>query len=444
MRILVIGSGGREYALVWKIAQSKSVGKIFCAPGNGGISGKAQRVDIRADSIPQLLGFAEREKIDLTVVGPEVPLALGIVDEFRLHKLKIFGPEKNAARLEASKIFAKELMAKYGVPTASFEIFEDEQAAKKYIHKRGVPCVIKADGLAQGKGVVVAKTTQEAEAAIDSIMAKRIFGEAGNKVIIEDCLIGQEASILVFTDSKEIIPLASSQDHKRVFDGDLGPNTGGMGAYSPAPIVTEALFKEILDKVIYRTIKGLAKEGITYRGVLYAGIMLTEDGPKTLEFNVRFGDPETQAILPRLKSDLPQILLAASEDRLDRIVKSGGLEWDKRACVCVVCAAGGYPGEYEKGKEIYGLDEAEKIEDVAIFHAGTKKSTVHSSQFAGRYFTNGGRVLGVTGLGDNIKQAIDKAYQAVEKIKFEGMHFRKDIGMKAMTNDKIKNTKYQN
>jgi len=439
MRILVIGSGGREHALVWKIAQSKLAGKIFCATGNGGISKLAECIDIKADDIQGLIEFTRKEKIDLTVVGPEAPLAQGIVDEFAHNKFKIFGPTKSAAQLEASKVFAKELMAKYNVPTADFKIFSAEggsayggdiHAAYKYIDEIGAPCVVKADGLAQGKGVIIAKTVDEAKQAIKSIMEDKIFGSSGNKIIIEDCLEGEEASIIVITDSKNVIPLASSQDHKRIFDGDSGPNTGGMGAYSPAPAVTQELFKEILDKVIYRTIDGLAKQGIEYRGVLYAGIMITKDGPKTLEFNVRFGDPETQVILPRLKSDLLEIMLATSEGKLSRY-KS--LEWDNRACVCVVCASGGYPGAYDKGKEISGLDEAAKMKDVVVFHAGTKRSPVASRQSPVKYFTNGGRVLGVTGLGDTIKEAIDKTYLAVGKIHFEGMHYRRDIGYRAIT-----------
>ena len=370
MRILVIGSGGREHALVWKISQSKLVDKIFCAPGNGGISQLAECIDIKSEDIDKLLDFARKEKIDLTIVGPEMPLSLGIVNEFSQNRLKIFGPNKNAAQLEASKVFAKQLMAKYNVPTADFKIFDNPDAAKKYIESKDAPCVVKADGLASGKGVVVAKTVEEAQQAVTSMMQQRIFGDAANKVIIEECLTGQEASILVITDAKEIIALVSSQDHKRVFDQDKGPNTGGMGAYSPAPVVTPQLFKEILEKIVYRTIDGLAKEGIDYIGVLYAGVMITNQGPKTLEFNVRFGDPETQAILPRLKSDLVEVMLAAGEEKLSRVRT---LEWDNRACVCVVCAAGGYPGEYEKEKEISGLDEVAKMQDEIVFHAGTKK-----------------------------------------------------------------------
>jgi phosphoribosylamine--glycine ligase len=422
MRILVIGSGGREHALVWKIAQSKLADKIFCAPGNGGIAGIVECLDIKAEDIPKLLEFARKEKIDLTVVGPEAPLASGIVDEFRNYGLKIFGPVRKAAQLEASKVFAKELMAKYKVPTAAFRIFQDVQGAHKYIDKIGAPCVIKADGLAAGKGVIVAKSADDAKQAVSAMMQEKIFGDAGNKIIIEECLEGQEASIVVITDSKEVIALVSSQDHKRVFDNDQGPNTGGMGAYSPAPVVTSALFKEILDKIVYRTIDGLVKEGIDYQGVLYAGVMLTGQGPKALEFNVRFGDPETQAILPRLKSDLVETMLAASDGKLSRV---RNLEWEPLACVCVVCASGGYPGNYEKGKEIFGLQEAAKLPGIVVFHAGTQLKN-------NKIVTSGGRVLGVTGLGNTIAEAIDKTYQAVEKINFQGMHYRRDIGKKAV------------
>ena len=430
MRILVVGGGGREHALVWKIAQSKLVDKIFCAPGNGGISQQAECVDIKAEDNIHLLDFVRKEKIDFTVVGPESPLATGIVDEFRNYKLKVFGPQKKAAQLEASKVFAKELMAKYKVPTADFKIFSSADEAKRYVERTGAPCVVKADGLAQGKGVVVAQTIDEANRAIDSMMQEKVFGDAGNKVIIEECLEGQEASILVFTDSKEVIPLASSQDHKRIFDQDKGPNTGGMGAYSPAAVVTPEIFSGILKNIVNKTIAGLAKEGIEYQGVLYTGVMLTEKGPKVLEFNVRFGDPESQAILPRLKSDLVEVMLAVSEQKLSRIKK---LDWDNRACVCVVCASGGYPGDYEKGREIFGLEEADKLRDIAVFHAGTTKSLGHQvTKSPVKYFTNGGRVLGVTGLGNTIKEAIEKTYQAVEKIHFEGMHYRRDIGGKAI------------
>jgi len=429
MKILVIGSGGREHALVWKLAQSKLAEKIFCAPGNGGIADIAECLDIKADDVGALLDFSRREKIDLTVAGPEAPLVAGIADEFAAYHLSIFAPSRRAAQLEASKVFAKELMAKYGVPTADFMVFDNSSAAKKYIEKRSAPCVVKADGLAQGKGVVVAQSVEEAQGAVVAMMEEKIFGEAGKRVIIEDCLEGQEASILVFTDSKTVIPLASSQDHKRIFDYDQGPNTGGMGAYSPAPLVSQELWQEILNKIIYRTISGLAKEGIEYCGVLYAGIMVTKDGPKTLEFNVRFGDPETQAILPRLKSDLVEMMLANAGGKLARFKN---FEWDNRSCVSVVAVSGGYPGNYEKGKEIFGLNEASKIPDTVVFHAGTKKISGCCGSCGASYLTSGGRVLGITGLGSTIKEAIAKTYQAVARISFEGMHYRKDIGQKAL------------
>ena len=425
MKILVVGSGGREHALVWKIAQSSLVKKIFCAPGNAGIGQIAECVDIKADDIVGLMEFARKEKIGLTVVGPEGALAAGIADEFSKVGLKVFGPREKAARLEASKVFSKRLMKKYGVPTAAFEVFDNPDKARAYIEKIGAPCVVKADGLAAGKGVVVAKTVDEAQQAVISMMQKKIFGEAGNTVIVEECLVGEEASVLVITDSKTVIPLASAQDHKRIFDNDQGPNTGGMGAYSPAPLVTGECAKEILEKIIFRTVDGLAKEGIVYQGVLYAGVMVTKDGPKTLEFNVRFGDPETQAILPRIESDIVEVMLAAVNGTLNKFERAGGLRWDSGACVSIVCAAKGYPGDYEKGKEITGLSEAAQLENTIVFHAGTKlqgKTIV----------TSGGRVLGVTGIGASIQEAIDTAYRGVRKIHFEGMQFRSDIGARAL------------
>lgn len=429
MRILVIGSGGREHALVWKIAQSKLVNKIFCAPGNGGIESLAECLEIKADDTPRLLDFAVKEKIDLTVVGPEAPLAEGIVDEFQKSRLRIFGPTRNAARLESSKVFAKELMSKYRVPTANFQIFDSPEEATKYVNQRASPCVVKAEGLAAGKGVVICQTKEEAEQAINSIMKDRVFGEAGKRVVVEDCLEGQEASIIVFTDSKEVIPLASSQDHKRVYDFDQGANTGGMGAYSPAPIVTEELNQQILETIVHPVIKGLSNEGITYKGILYVGIMITSDGPKVLEFNVRFGDPETQVMLPRLNSDLVEAMLATAEERLSQLKNSGGLNWDRRSCVCVVCASGGYPGKYEKGKEIVGLEKVKILPDIVVFHAGTKSLIANGKS---HIVTNGGRVLGVTGLGNTIKQAIEQTYEAVKMIHFDGMHYRKDIAQKAL------------
>ncbi|MCM8786713.1 MAG: phosphoribosylamine--glycine ligase [Candidatus Omnitrophica bacterium] len=429
MRVLVVGSGGREHALVWKIAQSKLVDKIFCAPGNGGIAKLAECVEISTEDIEGLMNFAKKEKIDLTVVGPEAPLAKGIVDEFENYKLKIFGPNKEAAQIEASKIFAKQLMKKYDIPTADFEIFDSSSAAKKYVEKKGIPCVIKADGLAGGKGVIVAKTFKEAQDAISVMMEDKIFGKAAERIIIEDYLEGQEASIIVITDSKKVIPFLTSQDHKRIFDDDKGANTGGMGAYSPTPIITRELFDEILKKIIYKIINALAKEGFLYKGALYAGIILTKDGPKVLEFNARFGDPEIQVILPLLNSDLFEAMLAVAYNNLSKFLNYGILQWDKRTCVCVVCAARGYPGNYEKDKEIFGLDEVSKMKDIFVFHAGTK---IKKEAGKIKYLTNGGRVLGITGLGINLKDAIDKTYEAVKKIHFEGMHYRKDIGQKAL------------
>lgn len=421
MKILVIGSGGREHTLVWKIAQSKKVKEIFAAPGNAGIGQLAKCVDINISDINRLIDFAKDRKIDLTVVGPEAPLAKGIVDEFEKENLRIFGPQALVARLEASKVFAKQIMIKSGVPTAACEIFDNSEQAKEYIRNKEMPIVVKADGLAQGKGVIVAKTQQEALDAITSIMEHKIFGDAGNKVIIEECLVGEEASILVVCDGKNFIPLASSQDHKRIFDNDEGPNTGGMGAYSPAPIITNKLMKEVLDKVIKPIVNEMSKIGCPYKGVLYAGIMITKEGLKVLEFNVRFGDPETQVILPRLRSDLVEVMQAVIDGKLDKIK----LVWTKDSCVCVVLSSDGYPGKYEKGKEITGFVEFKDRKDAMVFHAGTKLVD-------GRILTNGGRVLGVAALGKDIKEAIEKSYQAVEKIKFEGVHFRRDIGARAL------------
>ncbi|MDD5423202.1 MAG: phosphoribosylamine--glycine ligase, partial [Candidatus Omnitrophica bacterium] len=369
MRVLVVGSGGREHALCWKIAQSLQCAKLYCAPGSGGISEVAECVNIKVDDIDALLKFAKDKHIDLTVVGPEAPLVKGIVDAFKKEGLKIFGPSKDLAALEGSKVFAKELMKKLGVPTADFRVFSKFDEALKYVTEvKEPPVVIKADGLAAGKGVMVCGTIEEARFALKSIMVDRAFGASGDRVIVEDCLVGEEASIIVISDGKNIVPLASSQDHKRAFNGDRGSNTGGMGAYSPAPVITDELFKKILDTVIYPVINGLSKEGKPYVGALYAGIMLTKSGPYVLEFNARFGDPETQAIMPRLKSDLL--------DALDKAVTGdlGGykMEWDPRPCVSVVMASGGYPGSYDKGIEIRGLNEAGKLKDVAVFHAGTK------------------------------------------------------------------------
>jgi len=421
MKILVIGSGGREHAIVWKLSQSRIADKIYCAPGNGGIKEIAELVDIKADDTQGLLDFAKKNNIDLTVVGPEMPLVKGIVDIFNKNGLRIFGPLKELAMLEGSKVFAKTVMTRFKVPTAGFKVFDNPDSAKKYIKERGAPIVVKADGLAAGKGVIIAKTIKEAEQAIDSIMVARIFGESGDKIILEDCLEGEEASLLIFTDGKTIVPLESSQDHKRIFDNDKGPNTGGMGAYSPAPVVSKKILDEAIERVFRPVIGGLAKQGKVYKGVLYAGLMITKNGIMVLEFNVRFGDPETQAILPRLKSDLVEIILACIDGTLDKI----DVKWDNASCISVVCASKGYPDEYEKDKEILGLEEARKIKDIVIFHAGTKNEN-------GRILTSGGRVLGVTSLGRDIKSAKENAYKAIEEIRFEGMQYRKDIGDRAI------------
>ncbi|MFA4905070.1 MAG: phosphoribosylamine--glycine ligase [Candidatus Margulisiibacteriota bacterium] len=418
MNILVIGSGGREHALCWKLAQSPKVSKIFCAPGNAGTAQVAENVEIKAEDLPGLLKFAKVNKIDITVVGPEVPLVLGIVDLFESQGLPIFGPSKAAAQLEGSKIFAKELMKKYKIPTADFASFTDPTEAKKYAKKLGAPVVIKADGLAAGKGVIIAETISAAEQAVDGM---KDFGAAGTRIVVEEFLEGEEASILCFTDGKTIVPMASAQDHKRVNDNDEGPNTGGMGAYSPTPIVTAKLLEKVQREILVPTIKGMEAESIPYKGVLYVGIMVTKNGPKVLEYNARFGDPETQCILPRLKTDLVEILFSIVDSRLSTI----SIEWDPRPAVCVVMASGGYPGSYKKGIEIKGLNEARQLEDVIIFHAGTLEKE-------GQVMTAGGRVLGVVGLGESIRHAIDRTYLAVKMIDFKDMHYRKDIGRKAL------------
>ena len=421
MEVLVIGSGGREHALVWKLAQSPKVTKIYCAPGNPGTAQVAENVNIAAEDIFGLKDFALNNKIDLTIVGPEAPLILGIIDEFESHGLKIFGPSKQAALIEGSKVFAKRLMKKYGIPTADFLTFTDEAEAKKFIKKAGAPVVIKADGLAAGKGVIVCQTEAEAMRAVERILIEKEFGDAGNEIIIEECLVGEEASIFCFTDGKTIIPLASAQDHKRVNDNDEGQNTGGMGAYSPAPIITDNLMLQIDREILKPTISGMEAEGCPYKGILYVGIMVTKDGPKVLEYNARFGDPETQCILPRLRTDLLEII----EKTIHCSLSTVHLEWDSRPAVCVVIVSGGYPGHYKKGYEIEGLDKARDLDDVIVFHAGT-------SEKDGKILTNGGRVLGVVGLGETIRHAIDRSYMAVKLINFKDMHYRRDIGRRAL------------
>lgn len=421
MKVLVVGGGGREHALVWKIAQSPKVSRLYCAPGNAGISKEATLVPIKANDLNGILDFALKERIDLTVVGPEEPLTKGIVDLFESNRLPIFGSNKKAAEIEGSKAFAKEMMKKYHIPTASYEIFSNREEAIEYVHKQGAPIVIKADGLAAGKGVIICKTVEQAIQSIDRIMLEKVFGEAGNRVVVEEYLNGEEASYIAFTDGKTILPLASSQDHKPVFDEDKGPNTGGMGAYSPAPVVTEEVNEKIIEKILRPIIKGMAEEGRPYKGVLYAGLMIHESQLKVLEFNARFGDPETQPALVRMKNDIVPILEACINGTLSQYK----IEWDPRASVCVVMSSKGYPGDYERGKVIEGLEEVSKIEDIFIFHAGTEIK-------GGKVVTSGGRVLGVTGLGKDIPEAIERTYQAVKKISWEGVHYRTDIGKKAL------------
>jgi phosphoribosylamine---glycine ligase len=421
MKVLVVGSGGREHALAWKISQSPWVEQVFCAPGNGGIARRATCVDIAADDLEALARFCTDTKIDLTVVGPEMPLCLGITDLFQKQGLKIFGPSKAAAQIEGSKAFAKDLMQKYGIPAAEYRVFTKHDEAVAYIKKQGAPIVAKADGLAAGKGVFVAATVEEAISALNAIMLRRVFGEAGDRVVIEERLEGEEASFIAFSDGEAVLPLASSQDHKPIYDNDQGPNTGGMGAYSPAPVVTPQVHERIMQEIMIPTIKALAAEGIPYCGVLYAGLMIKDGVPKALEFNCRLGDPETQPIFMRMKGDLIPVMEACLEGTLAR----REIAWDPRMALCVVMASQGYPGSYEKGKLIHGLEKVEQMPGVYCFHAGTAIKD-------GQYLTAGGRVLGVTGLGKGITQAREVTYQAVSEITWEGVHYRQDIGKKAL------------
>ncbi len=420
MKILVIGSGGREHALVWKIAQSPKVEKIYCAPGNGGIAALAECVPIGSEEIDKLLDFAREKKIDLTVTGPEAPLTLGIVDRFEEAGLSIFGPRKEAAILEGSKQFTKDFLKRHNIPTAAYGSFQDPQAAIDYIRKQGAPIVVKADGLAAGKGVFVAQDVDEAVAAVRTVMEEKKFGNAGTTVVVEDCLVGEEASFMVFSDGKTVVPMVSSQDHKQAYDGDAGPNTGGMGAYSPAPVI-QGRTSEIMEKIMIPTIRGMAEEGRLFKGVLYAGLMMTEAGPQVLEFNVRFGDPEAQPILFRLETDLIEIMEATRENRLHEC----RIEWSEDAAVCVVLASGGYPGAYEKGKVITGLSDFPASPDLVVFHGGTQKVDQ-------KILTAGGRVLGITASGQDLATALGRAYDAVHRIDFPGKHFRTDIGQKGL------------
>ena len=417
MKIMVVGSGGREHALVWKLHSSSLVHKMYAAPGNAGISELAECVEISSEDLAGLADFAERNSVDLTVVGPELPLTLGIVDEFEKRGVRIFGPTKAAAMIEGSKVFAKEFMKKYHIPAASFKIFEKPDEATDFVKSSDMPLVIKADGLAAGKGAFIIEDVDSGISAVQKIMVERVFKDAGNKVVIEDFLEGEETTILAFSDGRTILPMPSSQDHKKIYDGDRGPNTGGMGAYAPAPIVDDRMMKRIYDEILEPTILGMEREGRLFKGILYAGLVLTARGPKVMEFNCRFGDPETQVVLPLLKSDLAEILMSVVEGDLSL----GEVEWSEDFAVCVILASAGYPDKYEKGKEILGLDRAKHAEDVLIFHAGTKKEK-------GKLLTNGGRVLGVTAMDKNVEEAINKAYAAVDKISFDGVQFRRDIG----------------
>ena len=421
MKVLVIVSGGREHALVWKISQSPRVTKIYCAPGSAAIAELAQCIAINPDDLDRLADFAAQERIDLTAVGPELPLTLGIVDLFESRGLRIFGPNKAAAQLEGSKAFAKKILAENHIPTAAFGTFTDAAPAKRYLTQQKSPYVIKADGLAAGKGVLICASRREAESAIDDILVAKAFGAAGDKVVIEEFLEGEEASFMVLSDGEHVLPLASSQDHKRVFDGDQGPNTGGMGAYSPAPVVTNAVHERILREVLAPLLAGLKKQSIRYRGVIYVGLMIGDDGPKVLEFNARFGDPECQPIMMRLKSDLIPLLEATIDGTLDQVQP----EWHGDPALCVVLAANGYPGAYDKGKEIHGLDQLKNWTNGFVFHAGTTKER-------DRWLTTGGRVLGVTARGKTIADAVKEVYRSVGVISWDGMHYRKDIAQRAV------------
>jgi len=421
MRILVVGSGGREHALVHQLVHSSDGHELYCAPGNAGIGQLARLVAIDAEDIAGLAAFAESSGIDLTVVGPERPLIKGIVDEFFARGLKVFGPTRAAAQLEGSKVFTDELLRRHGISRKRFEVFGDPDQASAYVRAQELPIVVKADGDAFGKGVTVAETVEEALRAIDECMVQKAHGRAGERIVIEECLVGPECSVKVITDGESLVALPPSQDHKRIYDGDTGPNTGGMGCYSPVPTVDDALFGAIIDDLVRPTIRAMSQEGMPYTGCLYAGVILTEDGPELLEYNCRFGDPETQVVLPRLDGDLGAALLAASDGRLGDV----DLAWRDEACVCVVMASGGYPGSYEKGKPIRGVEAAEEVEGVTVFHAGTAMRD-------GVLCTNGGRVFGVTALGPDLRSTVARAYEAAARIEFEGAYYRRDIAHRAL------------
>jgi phosphoribosylamine--glycine ligase len=423
MKILVIGKGGREHALAWKLSQSSGVEKIYCAPGNAGIAQIAEVIPIPLDNLSSLADFAAEKKIDLTVVGPELPLTLGIVDVFEEKGLRIFGPDKAAAEIEGSKAFAKDFMQRYHIPTASFRIFSSPGDALDFVSSASYPVVIKADGLAAGKGTIIVSSPDEAKSAVENIMVEKVFGEAGERLVIEEFLEGEEVTVMALTDGERIIPMVSAQDHKRIYDGDKGPNTGGMGAFAPTHVIPDKMMKRITEEVLEPTIQGLAEMGRLYKGVLYTGLIVTDRGPKVLEYNCRFGDPETQAVLPLLESDLVEIF----SDIADGYLNIDQIKWKDQSCVCIVLASRGYPGAVEKGDVIEGLDEVTE-KDCVIFHAGT---TWRDNKIV----TNGGRVLGVTAVNHTLKGAISKAYDAVSLINFDGMQYRHDIGTRAVKVD---------
>lgn len=421
MKVLVIGSGGREHTLTWKLSQSPKVEKLYALPGNPGMAKVAECIkNIPMEDNEKIVDFARQSAIDLVVVGPEAPLTCGLVDDLEEAGISAFGPSRAAAELEGSKSFAKMMMDKYRIPTAKFRVFTAAEEARAYVKEQGAPIVIKADGLAAGKGVVVAQTVDEALAAVNNIMEDHTFGAAGNRVVIEECMVGEEASLLAFTDGETIVPMVSSQDHKRAYDGDKGPNTGGMGTYAPAPVMTKEMVEVAVEKVLKPIIAGMKAEGRPYKGCLYAGLMITSEGPKVVEFNARFGDPETQVVLPLLKSDLAEIMQACCEGNLDR----QKIEWSEGAAVCVVLASAGYPGSYVKGETIHGLEEAEAA-GTMVFHAGTAEKD-------GEIVTSGGRVLGVVAEAESIKAAVDKAYAGVKKVQFQGVQYRTDIAHRAL------------
>ncbi len=419
MKVLIVGGGGREHAIAWKLSMSSKVDKIYCAPGNAGIEKIAQCVNINANDIKGLIDFAKEEKIDMTVVGMDDPLVAGIVDEFEKENLRIFGPRKNAAIIEGSKAFSKELMKKYNIPTAKYSTFDNYDDAYTYVKKGDFPVVVKVDGLALGKGVLICNTLEEAEAALKQIMIDKKFGESGNKVVIEEFLTGPEVSVLSFCDGKTIVPMVSAQDHKRAFDNDKGLNTGGMGAFSPSRFYTKEVACECMEKIFKPTVSALANEGREFKGIIFFGLMITKDGPKVIEYNARFGDPETQAVLPILETDIFDIFNACIDQKLETL----DIKWSDNASCCVIMASGGYPESYKKGYEITGLEVCENKEDLFVFHAGTKIEN-------GKIVTNGGRVIGVTALGENLEKAVKKAYDTIDTINFKDRHFRKDIGIK--------------